>query len=178
MQHLLCKELPKYECLVQSAQIFPDMDPSATAVVLHLLRTGDEVFRAISETFKQFHLTQGRLMVMLHLFDKVEACSQSLTPAEIADRACVTRATVTGLLDGLQRDGFVTRTPDKADRRMLKIHLTQKGIDLLQVVLPAYYKQTSLLMKHLAEDERHQLIHLLERVCAHVRELSPGTDLA
>jgi DNA-binding MarR family transcriptional regulator len=173
MQHLLIKELPKYECLAQSAQSFPEMDPLATAVVLHLLRTGDEVFRAISETFKAYQLTQGRIMVLLHLFDKVGCCSQTLTPADIADRACVTRATVTGLLDGLQRDDFITRTPSAHDRRMIMVQLTDKGINLIQEVLPRYYQQVALLMKQLSDDERHQLIHLLERVCACIQEVCP-----
>jgi DNA-binding MarR family transcriptional regulator len=35
-----------------------------------------------------------------------------LAPHELAKRAGVTRATVTGLLDGLERDGFLSRHCD------------------------------------------------------------------
>ena len=34
-----------------------------------------------------------------------------LTPAELAERTGVTRATITGLVDTLERAGLVTRTP-------------------------------------------------------------------
>jgi DNA-binding MarR family transcriptional regulator len=165
MQHLLIKELPKYECFVESAQRYPEMDPSAMAVLLHLLRTGDELFRVISSTFRGFQLSQGRFMVMLHLFNKIEGKSFEMTPAELAERACVTRATITGLLDGLERDAYLVRRPDPKDRRMVLVSLTEQGMALMERVLPAHYALTRELMKPLNEAERLQLVALLERLC-------------
>ena len=41
---LLLKDLPRYECLLDSAKEFPDLDPSAAEAYLHLLRAGDDAF--------------------------------------------------------------------------------------------------------------------------------------
>ena len=40
MPLLLLKDLPRYECLLESAKDFPDLDPSAAEAYLHLLRAG------------------------------------------------------------------------------------------------------------------------------------------
>ena len=45
----------------------------------------------------------------------------------MAERAGVTRATVTGLLDGLERDGFLRREADEVDRRRVQVLLSAKG---------------------------------------------------
>ena len=36
----MLKDLPRYECLLEASRKFPDLDPSATEVFLHLLRAG------------------------------------------------------------------------------------------------------------------------------------------
>jgi len=36
MAHLMLKELPRYECLLEAAENFPELDPSAIEAVLHL----------------------------------------------------------------------------------------------------------------------------------------------
>eukprot|EP01034_Spumella_vulgaris_P017990 gene17990-22966_t len=50
------------------------------------------------------NLSEGKFVLLFLLHQMAEG----LSPHELADRAGVTRATVTGLLDGLERDGFVT----------------------------------------------------------------------
>ena len=55
MPLLLLKDLPRYECLLEAAREFPDLDPSATEVFLNLLRTGDEAFRVA-----EAHLAEQR----------------------------------------------------------------------------------------------------------------------
>jgi len=43
MPHLMLKDLPRYECLLEGAKKFPELDPSACEAYLNLLRTGDDV---------------------------------------------------------------------------------------------------------------------------------------
>src|SRR5690349_7813726 len=115
MPHLLLKDLPRYECLLECAQHFPALDPSACEVFLHLLRTGDEAFRVTDVHFQSKGLSQGRFTVLMLLYDKTGGEPSALTPAQLADQAGVTRATITGLVDTLERDGMVTRKPDPSD---------------------------------------------------------------
>nr|WP_273038642.1 MarR family transcriptional regulator [Iningainema tapete] len=105
----------------------------------------------------------GKFTLLMQL---LYADEQGLTPSECAERAGVTRATITGLLDGLERDGLVRRQPYPADRRMLCVHLTDKGRDLLCGMLPDHFCRTTNLMAHLTNTEKKTLIELLNKVRA------------
>jgi DNA-binding MarR family transcriptional regulator len=54
-----------------------------------------------------------------------------LLPSEFAERAGVTGASVTSLLDGLERDRLVTRQPHATDRRMITVQIRDKGRELM-----------------------------------------------
>src|ERR1700689_1180790 len=146
MPYLLIKNLPRYECLLEAAKRFPDLDPSACEAFLHLLRAGDEVFHECEAYLAKHNLSQGRFTVLMQLLDKMENRPISRTPAELADLAGVTRATMTGLIDTLERDGLVRREPDPDDRRMMSVQLTALGEAALRKVLPKHFRLMATLM--------------------------------
>lgn len=164
MAFLMLKNLPRYDCILEMARQFPDLDPSACEAYLHLLRSGDEAFRYAEAYFAECNLSRGRFTVLMFLFDKTKLEAVSRTPAELAEMAGVTRATMTGLVDTLERDDLVRREPDKDDRRMMLVSLTPKGIERLKAILPEHYRRIAALMATLAEDERKTLVKLLNKV--------------
>jgi DNA-binding MarR family transcriptional regulator len=172
MPFLLVKTLPRYECLIEAAKLFPDLDPSACEVFLHLMRAGDEAFRVVDAHLAEHNISQGGFMVLMLLLDKLTNCAQARTPAELADLSHVTRATMTGLVDTLERDGLVKREPAPNDRRMMSVTLTAKGGALLQAILPPHFKRMASLMAPLTEPERKSLIHLLGKIMQQASALS------
>jgi DNA-binding MarR family transcriptional regulator len=164
MPFLMLKDLPRYECLLEAVRRYPELDPTACEAYLNLLRAGDEAYRK-SETFFNSHgMTPGRFTVLMLLFDKLAGISLPQTPAELAEKAGVARATITGLVDTLERDGLVTRRHDPGDRRMMLIHLTPKGQAALDAILPGYFRQMADQMEPLTEHERKTLVRLLSKV--------------
>jgi hypothetical protein len=178
MPHLLLKDLPRYECLLECAKRFPELDPSACEAFLHLLRTGDEGFRVIDAHFHAQGLSQGRFTVLMLLADKAGGQSHAFTPAQLADMAGVTRATMTGLVDTLERDGMVTRKPDPDDRRMLFVELTAAGHEFLGRIMPEHFRRISVLMSALTEPERRTLVRLLGKVAAQASLSFPAAAAA
>jgi DNA-binding MarR family transcriptional regulator len=165
MQRLVLKELPRYECLVEAAKQFPDLNPSACEAFMHLIRAGDEVSRVMDAHFADHDITHGRFLMMMLLIEKRgTSCSRPSTPAELADLASVSRATITGLLDTLERDGFVRREPDPADRRQMSVHLTPEGQAFMHGLLPAHFRLINDLMGNLSEHERATLAKLLTKI--------------
>ncbi|HTO02369.1 MAG TPA: MarR family transcriptional regulator [Opitutus sp.] len=164
MPFLLIKNLPRYECLMDAAKLFPDLDPSACEVFLHLLQAGDEAFRVVDSHLAEHRISQGRFMVLMQLLNKSTHCPMSRTPAELADLSHVTRATMTGLIDTLERDGLVNREPDPSDRRMMCVTLTSKGRALMEQILPQHFQRMAALMKPLTEVERKTLVELLVKI--------------
>jgi DNA-binding MarR family transcriptional regulator len=140
------------------------MDPTACEAYLNLLRAGDEAYRQ-SELFLNEHgMTPGRFTMLMLLFDKPLGAPHPRTPAELADMAGVTRATITGLLDTLERDGLVRREHDSGDRRMMLVHLTPKGQEALLAILPGHFRQMGAQMTALSEAERKTLVRLLSKI--------------
>ncbi|HWA28795.1 MAG TPA: MarR family transcriptional regulator [Lacunisphaera sp.] len=173
MPHLLLKDLPRYECLLEAAKEFPDLDPSSTEAYLHLLHTGDELAGAAERSLSRHTMSQGRfgvLMLLWHGGDPDGACAEGQgtpaprTPAELADAAGVTRATMTGLIDTLERDGLVKREPDPDDRRMMSVRLTARAEKFLNEFMPGHFKLISELMSSLSESERKTLVRLLGKI--------------
>jgi DNA-binding MarR family transcriptional regulator len=183
MHYLLLKDLPRYECLLEAAKEFPDLDPSAVEAFLHLLRTGDEVFGVTDHNLGEHSISHGRFGVMMLLWRSVqpraakllganECTSGPRTPAELAEAAGVTRATMTGLIDTLERDGFVKREPDPDDRRMMSVLLTPAGERFMGNFLPGHFQAIASLMSPLSESERKTLVRLLGKVQKHAATLN------
>ena len=160
----MLKNLPRYDCLLEATLSFPDMDPSAVEAYLHLLRAGDEAARFTETHFSSCNLSRGRFTVLMLLMDKKKNEPAAHTPAELAEKAGVTRATMTGLIDTLERDGLVRREHDTGDRRMMLVTLTDKGFDFVQSILPEHFRRTAHLMASLTLDERKTLVRLLNKV--------------
>ena len=183
MPLLMLKDLPRYECLLEAVRKHPDLDPSACEAYLNLLRAGDEAYRQ-SESFLNEHgMTPGRFTVLMLLYDKLAGTTIPHTPADLAEKAGVTRATITGLVDTLERDGLVTRRHDAHDRRMMLIHLTPKGVTTLEAILPGHFQQMAAQMSPLSEEERKTLVRILNKIAgqpassAHI-EAAPVAEAA
>jgi DNA-binding MarR family transcriptional regulator len=175
MPLLMLKDLPRYECLLEAAREFPDLDPSATEAFLHLLRTGDEAARVVSAHLAQHGITQGRFGVLMALWgqSRRDGAATWLTPAELAERLGVTRATMTGVIDTLVRAKLVTRAPHADDRRMMCVGLTERGHKLLANILPPHFREMAWLMEPLNEVERKTLVALLTKLLRRASE-HPG----
>lgn len=166
---ILLKELPRYECFMEAAQMFPECDPSAMYAFTMLLHTHDVMWKQKCAHYAEHGITQGRFMMMILLMDnEVENEKTSWftarTPAELADMAQISRASVTGFLDSLEKDEFVKRKPDPSDRRMVSIHLTEKGRAFMDSLLPPHFRMINKMMGGLDEKERVTLVELLHKM--------------
>jgi DNA-binding MarR family transcriptional regulator len=158
---LLLKEVPQYECLLERAKRYPELDPSAMEAFLHLLRTSTAVFEAFRAMMARHELSQGRFTVLALLNRDPE---KPVNLADLADRSGVTRATMTGLIDTLERNGLVKREPSSGDRRMLLVRLTKKGRTYLDKILPDYFRRVSALMLGLSDSDRKTLVLLMTKI--------------
>ncbi|MBI2510846.1 MAG: MarR family transcriptional regulator [Opitutae bacterium] len=180
MPHLMLKDLPRYECLLEAAREFPELDPTAAEAYLHLLRTADDVFALSESRLAAAGISQGRfgvLMLLSHCSGprngNASCATGPRTPAELADAAGVTRATMTGLIDTLERDGYVVREPDPSDRRMLLVRLTRKAENFLTRFLPIHFRGASEVMGALSDSERKTLVRLLGKIQHQLATLPP-----
>lgn len=162
---LLLKDLPKYETLQRFADRYAEMDVTAVQTFLTLLRVASDVLENLDACLARHDLLQGRWWVLILLMREENLAA---SPSVLADKAGVTRATMTGLLDSLERTGLIERIPNSDDRRMLNVRLTEKGQQRLDDVMPDYYSRVSKVMEELSEQDRTLLMEMLQKVGRHV----------
>nr|WP_312987814.1 MarR family transcriptional regulator [Comamonas koreensis] len=159
----------KYNALLEEAQrrAMPDLD--GIRLCFQTLSLAASIDRDCAALLAPHGLSEGRF-VLLFLLD---AAPDGLAPNMLAERAGVTRATVTGLLDGLEREGLVARHAEASDRRALRIRLTRKGQQIAQQVFAQHSHWIAGLYGGLSASERQQLATLLDKVAANLGRPAP-----
>lgn len=170
---LLLRDLPKYETLLAYSKRYRTVNPSSVEAFLNLLRVASDVLDATEEYFGEHGTSQGRFTVLCLLNRNPET---PLCPADLADRAGVTRATMTGLLQGLEAEGLLKRTSSTDDKRMFFVELTSKGRRYLDNILPDWFRRVDDLMDGLNDKERVTMLKLLEKVRARTGVFSSSTQ--
>lgn len=160
---LQLRDLPSDDVLQKFARRYPQADVSAIATFLHLLRVATDFSTALDDCLSRHGLLQGRWWVLILLMREDNKTS---LPSLLAEKAGVSRATMTGLLDGLERESLIQRVFDTEDRRRVSVRLTKEGEAKLDEVMPDYYSRLRLCMQGLDETERATLQHLLTRLHA------------
>jgi DNA-binding MarR family transcriptional regulator len=77
------------------------------------------------------------------------------------------------MLDGLARDGVVTRTPSDRDRRCVTVQLTDRGHEALATTARAIAQARARIASSLSESERAAAAALLRRLAVVVEEQMP-----
>lgn len=88
----------------------------------------------------------------------------NLSQIEVAQRMRVERASLTLLLNAMEKAGLLTRNGDPADRRKQRIRLTAKGRRLQQDLLPLGTAVNTTALVGFANEEVTALRALLQRV--------------
>ena len=94
-----------------------------------------------------------------------------LTQGELAAQLRVTPATMTRLLQRLERTGFVTRQSDAIDQRISRFALTEAGEAIRTTMMATLRKLEAETFAGLTPAEHAVLRHLLERLRANLRAI-------
>ena len=165
---LQLRDLPSTQVLEKFAARYPDADISAISTFLLLLRVATDLSVALDTCLSKHGLLQGRWWVLILLMREANFTS---TPSSLAEKAGVSRATMTGLIDGLEQVALVKRIFDKEDRRSVQIQLTSAGQTKLDEVMPDYYRRLRQCMSGLDEEDRALLQQMLGLVSAGIPAL-------
>jgi DNA-binding MarR family transcriptional regulator len=87
-----------------------------------------------------------------------------LLPSQLADKVSLDRPTTTGLLERLERDGWIERRLDPANRRTVRVHLTPKAQERRSTILATYEKINGRFLEKYSSEEWSVLQSLLGRL--------------
>ncbi|MFL1671852.1 MarR family transcriptional regulator [Paenibacillus dendritiformis] len=84
----------------------------------------------------------------------------------LAEQLGVTSSAVTVMIDRLLDSGLVDRYPDKSDRRVVLVSITEAGLHLLRQAQDRSRRTLTAYLSLLEEDELEQLVRLGEKLAA------------
>jgi DNA-binding MarR family transcriptional regulator len=115
----------------------------------------------------EFGISDAKLEVLevLSCCSGRRACLFSL-----GDRLGVTRPNITKLVDGLERQGLVTRIPHPVDRRMVQAQLTPDGAAVAGRALPGRVDLMERAWASLDDAELERLVWVLRRAASELAE--------
>ncbi len=140
---------------------YETLDPLSMETMVKLLRTSSDLLAGFEALLGRYGLSQGRFLILVVLNRTPD---HPLTPSELAGKMGVTRATMTGLIQGLERDEFISCQVDEIDKRRRMVRLTAKGLMRVEEILPGYYHRAARLMAGLDRDQKEDLIALMALV--------------
>ncbi|MDJ0923263.1 MAG: MarR family transcriptional regulator [Acidimicrobiia bacterium] len=120
------------------------------------------------ETVRQTGLTPPQYATLTQLWEL-----DGQPPKDLAAGNACTPATMTTIIDGLERKSLVTRKPHPSDRRSLLVHLTQDGAKL-RGSSPTVGEMFRGCCSGLAPDESQNLAGLLAKLDAALSAWQPG----
>ena len=80
----------------------------------------------------------------------------------------VTTAAMTGLVERLVRDGYVARTSDPKDRRVVKIKLTARGGSIVRNMIEKRKQMTMKIFGTISQKEREEYLKILMHIRDHL----------
>ena len=128
-------------------------------ICFQLGRITRKITRYYRDKISVFGLTHGQFFMLVAIFEE-----ESLLPSQLAEKTALDRPTTTGLLDRLERDGWVERRPDSDDRRALRIHLSPKAEKNRISILSIFEKINSQFVNRYSRQEWKMFQSLLNRL--------------
>ena len=125
---------------------------------LRLLSCTNQVESRVRQSLQStFNTTLPRFDLMAQL----ERAPQGLKMSELSQRMMVTGGNVTGITDGLEKEGLVVREVDCADRRVYRVKLTTEGQQQFRRMAAEHERWVVDLFGPLSPRQKKQLMDLL-----------------
>ncbi len=116
-------------------------------------------FSSYSETFvRQYDLTPAQFDVIATLGN-----TPGLSMGEIGERTLITKGTLTGVVDRLEKKNLVSREVPPENRRSVIVKLSEQGTAIFEQVFPAHVADIRTHLETLNPSEMELLQVLLQR---------------
>jgi DNA-binding MarR family transcriptional regulator len=119
--------------------------------------------------------TKSETIMLFVLYRAMKNGSVGLKASELSGALRIAMPSATQTVNVLEARGLVERCPDPADRRVVRIRLTDAGLKATEAAEAAMIDGMSELIEHLGMDRTGQLIELLDDVSRFYEERIPGS---
>lgn len=140
----------------------PDLDLLPMEVVGYLKTTQLIVGGQLGALFKEHGLQAGEFDVLATLRRAGEP--YALGPTKLFEALMISSGGMTNRLDRLEKAGLIVRVPNPEDRRGILVSLTEKGLELMDRLIPLHVENEARLLSALDREEQETLNALLGKL--------------
>jgi len=124
----------------------------------------------LQERIRRYKVAVGQFPILVHLWEE-----QGITQKALCDLIRVEQPTLANTLKRMERDGLIKRIPDKDDKRQWRIYLTDRALDLKDVLQEESRSVNKIIVGRLNETEQKEFIRLIGIITSNLEnELSKG----
>jgi len=135
------------------------MKPIIDNLEFLLVRIGRAHHNRAREEFESIGLGRGQIPVIMNLF-----AEDGQTNSQLAKKMDVTPATMTNLVKRMEAAGFVYRQRGVKDERVSRVHLTEKGRDIVSQIREKADEMDTVMFAGFSNEERVELRSYMERI--------------
>lgn len=141
--------------------------------VTNIIRAIRKVIQGFSvQSKRQFRRSGLTMPQLLALRAIASANVKEVTAAYIAPRVQLSAATITGVLDRLEKHGYISRKRTSSDRRKVCLTLTAKGRKELERLAVSFQDKFAQKLSEIKEADRKTILKSLETIINLINAIS------
>lgn len=124
-----------------------------------------DIEKEIHTKLSAYNLTKSQLDILNYLDQHPD---QMTCQKNLQNYLHVSNATINGLVNRLEQNGYIYRITNSEDKRMVSIHPTEKANQIKDLFLTTIYNLEQKMMAHIAPDKQEELVNLLEQMIQNI----------
>ncbi|MBM7643768.1 MarR family winged helix-turn-helix transcriptional regulator [Streptococcus loxodontisalivarius] len=124
-------------------------------------RASLQLSRDLDQFAKPFDLTGTQMSILDFIF---QAEKESYLQKDIEQEFHIQRSTATGILQGMEKKGLISRQISAQDARQRSVHLTSKGSQIALRCQDFFKEQEEAFSQNFSEDERRIFQKILNQM--------------
>jgi len=126
---------------------------------LQVGRVARKMSRITRNRLASYGLTTPQFFLLTALYEE-----DGVPISALAQKVALDKATLTGLMDRLERDDLIGRKADPDDRRAVRIFLTPKAESMRQKLTELYHQNNGMFLSILTSEEREVFERVVDKL--------------
>ncbi|AAT43761.1 MarR family winged helix-turn-helix transcriptional regulator [Picrophilus oshimae] len=141
--------------------------PKSYEVWKEFIKTWKIWYRASEKNLINLGISTVEYRILKNLYER-----GPLPMIELANINMVTQGWITGVVDKMEKNGYVKRDRSQNDRRVINISITEKGIEFFKHIAELHLNYIDMTLQDFTDYDMNEMIKLLQRVQENVNKLS------
>ena len=145
-------------------QIFESGDAEGKIInntLYELQKTSSMLQEMHKSFFSKFDISSTKFNLLVVLYN---VSKEGMILSDIGQEMLITKASITGLVDRLEKQKLVIRKRDSIDRRKIMARITNEGSALVEEIIKEYKEWLKKVTMTIDDNEKEQLVNILLKI--------------